>query len=324
MSAENHLKFTDSEWDQLIQLRNHFLLEIGQIKNQYWTSPQLLELYHRTFAERIGWKWEAVLNELKKKEAIQLPKQYVLLDFGCGTGIASSKFIEIMGPQLISELWLWDRSKNAVRFATEKLKTKNPDILVKDLQQLEAPKRDWILVLSHVINETSDKDLEVILALAGEAQYVIWIEPGTREHSSRLVDVREKLKGIMNVIAPCTHSEACGMLAKENNRHWCHFFAPPPTEVFQSAFWNQFSKKMEIDLRSLPLSYLVFSRVPQLNKMGHEMSRVIGRPRLYKGYGKFLLCNRKGVFDSQVLERGNKNLFKEYKTTVFTKEIEML
>jgi hypothetical protein len=48
-------------------------------------------------------------------------------------------------------------------------------------------------------------------------------------------------------------------------------------------------------------------------------SRIVGRPRLYKGNGKFLICSSSGVSEATLLERNHKELFKEFKKDVFCK-----
>ena len=35
----------------------------GEAAKRYWASSRTLELYDRVFAARIGWKWEAVLDD---------------------------------------------------------------------------------------------------------------------------------------------------------------------------------------------------------------------------------------------------------------------
>lgn len=322
MRCEEDLNWSDFEWELLVSLRKHFLEENFASHKTYWTSRRLLELYHKSFAERIGWKWGAVLDLICSNRNIDSTQKYILFDFGCGTGIAAQKTVEKFGTQLISEVWLWDNSKTAISFAAENLKLLNSDLKIKEVPRLAAPKSPWILCLSHVINEITESDLEQIIPLAEAADFVIWLEPGTPEHSLRLIRIRERLLGRVNVIAPCNHNQSCGILDPKNKNNWCHFFAQPPAEVFQSKFWKKFSDKMKIDSRSLPISFLVLSRKKKAGSPTVRTSRIIGRPRIYKGFAKLLLCNETGVQEKRIFEKNDKLRFKKLKSPVFVDDNE--
>lgn len=323
MGNESNYQLSEVEWKQLGVLRKTYLSENFNHKKDYWNSDDLLRLYDSTFAQRIGWKWDAILSEISNKGFFKDKQKYVLYDFGCGTGIASQKMCEFFGLNLISNVWLWDFSERAVRFAANRLRSMFPGLSVEELNEVKVPGDKWILCVSHLINELSENEFERVVKLAESADYIIWLEPGTKLHSKRLIEIRERLMGKMRPLAPCTHANICGMQSIENISHWCHFFAPVPASVFQSAFWKKFSEKMKIDLRSLPISYLVLSKESAGSNHPTRGARVIGRPRFYKGQGKFLTCDFEGVSESRLLERNDKELFREFKSVVFSKEIKM-
>ena len=127
---------------------------------------------------------------------------------------------------------------------------------------------------------------------------MLWVEPGTRADSRALIAMREKLREKFHVVAPCTHPDSCGMLVPKNSRHWCHFFAEPPAGVMADPNWVRFAQRAGIDLRSLPYSYLIVDR--QSTRTG---TRVIGEPRLHKGYAKVLACDASGVREVMVQKR---------------------
>ena len=56
----------------------------GEPAQPYWASARTLELYDRIFAARIGWKWEAVLDEVEQRGGLPAPRS--VLDWGTGTG----------------------------------------------------------------------------------------------------------------------------------------------------------------------------------------------------------------------------------------------
>ncbi|HEY2341731.1 MAG TPA: small ribosomal subunit Rsm22 family protein, partial [Chthoniobacteraceae bacterium] len=113
------------------------------------------------------------------------------------------------------------------------------------------------------------------------------------------------------VVAPCTHQASCGMLAVKNARHWCHSFATVPPEAFQSAQWSELSREIGIDLRALPYSFLVLQRRGSAAPMATGFSRIIGRPRDYKGYSKILSCQADGVDEFTLQKRDAPALLRE-------------
>jgi hypothetical protein len=94
------------------------------------------------------------------------------------------------------------------------------------------------------------------------------------------------------------HQQACGIAG---TRHWCHHFATPPREVFRDGNWARFARLAGVDLRSLPLSYLVLDRRPVPSTAANV--RLIGAPRLHKGYALLLGCEEGGVQDRRVTQR---------------------
>ena len=67
MDKMNQEKLNSADWESLKSLRTIFLSETAGGQKDYWSSSRLLELYHETFAQRIGWKWDAVLKDFSAK-----------------------------------------------------------------------------------------------------------------------------------------------------------------------------------------------------------------------------------------------------------------
>ncbi len=172
-----------------------------------------------------------------------------------------------------------------------------------------------LLVLSHVLNELPDAEREALLQLARRADAVLWVEPGTHADSRALIAMREGLRQEFEVIAPCTHHETCGLLAAGNERHWCHNFATPPPGVLADSDWVRFGRRMGIDLRSLPYSFLARERKglrPAAEKLA-GWSRVVGAPRVYKGFARLFSCQADGVRDLTLQKRDAPEVFKRLK-----------
>lgn len=301
------------DWHALKKLRSLFLGEGKSLQREYWT-PDLLQLYDQTFAQRIGWKWDAVFSELKSK-GWQWPAQQnaVLVDWGCGTGIASRKFLQYF--PAANRLCYFDKNAQAVKFAQQQQTDSKIEMVDFTKRRENDP---LVLLVSHVLNELEEKELEALVKLCQEAHTFFWVEPGTPSLSRKLISLRERLKETFSFLAPCPHQMGCGMLQEKNVAHWCHHFAKPPAEVFQSSFWRAFSEELGIDLRSLPVSYLVGTRHDQLSSDSAQKDRIIGRARIYKGYAQALVCAQTGDLQEQkILQRHDPAQFKLLKQALF-------
>ena len=105
------------------------------------------------------------------------------------------------------------------------------------------------------------------------------------------------------------------MLTPENARHWCHHFAPTPPDVFTDGNWARFAKLSGVDLRSLPLSFVVLDKRPQQSPPGAV--RVIGRPRVYKAHALVLGCDSSGIREYRVTKREQPEAFRRLKKGEF-------
>ncbi len=295
------------DWTALGRLRDGFLSGAGAV-GAYWQSRADLANYDLTFAQRIAWKWEAVLEELKLRGWTPPPGE--VLDWGCGSGVAGRCVLRAFGPEKFPSLRLFDRSSLAMEFAAARAGAVFPNLPVN--AGAAADGRIGLLVLSHVLNELSEAERESLLQLAHRAAAVLWVEPGTHADSRGLIAMRERLRDEFEVVAPCTHREACGLLAAGNERHWCHNFAAPPPGIMADSNWVRFAQRMGIDLRSLPYSFLVLERkgLRTVAEKFSGWSRVVGTPRVYKGFAKLFSCQADGVRDLTLQKRDAPAVFK--------------
>jgi hypothetical protein len=300
------------DWEILDRLREKFISGTTA-DGPYWHTITDLECYDFTYGERIGWKWDAVLRELKTRGWTP-PKAATMLDWGCGSGIAGRRVLDFFGPNNFSQLAVHDHSVLAMDFAEHHGKRLFPNLEIAraDYRLLEGDAPIDLLVISHVLNELDEIARAQLSALCARAGSILWVEPGTHDVSRALGGWREKLRSTgLAVVAPCTHQNPCGVLASGNERHWCHFFASPPANIYADSNWVKFGQRAGIDLRSLPYSFLVLDRrsVPQ----PHGCSRIIGEPRHYKGYAKLYNCDAGGVTDLMLQRRDAPELFKSLK-----------
>ncbi len=305
------------DWNALERLRKAFLG--GTAGNHaYWSTLSDLASYDATFAERIGWKWDAVLAELGRLG--WNPPTGPVYDFGCGSGVAGRRMLANWGSQVFTALKVSDRSSLAEDFAQSKARSEHPGLEVGRFQpgvDLPSEPIQATLVISHVLNELNSAARLELLRWMPRFTSVVWVEPGTHADSRALIEMRELLLAHFRVVAPCTHCSTCGLKAAGREGDWCHFFGTPAGGIFADGNWVRFGQRMGIDLRSVPFSYLVLDRRPvaalaSSSPNPEEMSevRLLGEPRMYKGYAKLFQCSAAGVDELVLQKRTDPLLFK--------------
>ncbi len=299
------------DWEALERLREQFLRSVTG--GPYWTSPRDLASYDFTYGERIGWKWDHVLRELRVRG--WKPAARNVFDWGCGSGVAARRVISFFGAENFDSLTVWDHSPLAGDFAVEVAQGAFPKLRVTQATPgfLASTEPLGLLVISHVVTELSPEQLASLVALGERAEAVLWVEPGTHDASRELSALRDDLRADFSVVAPCTHQNSCPLEMTGNERHWCHFFAPPPPEIFADSNWVKFGQRAGIDLRSLPYSFLALDRRPVTAIKG--VARVIGRPEFFKPYARLLSCDATGLAELEVPKRTASALYKELERT---------
>jgi hypothetical protein len=307
------MTWSEIDWPTLDRLRQGFLGPAGSA-GRYWTSERDLANYDFTYGERIGWKWDAVLEELRQRG--WEPPGGLILDWGCGSGIAGRRVVRAFGPARFDALRVWDQSTVACRFAAAAAAAEFPTLprAVAGPGLLESDEPIGLLVLSHVLNELDAPARAGLRRLALRARALLWVEPGSREVSRALGGWRDDLADHFAVVAPCTHREACPVLRPGQERHWCHQFAPPPSSIFVDAGWMQFGRQAGIDLRSLPYSFLALDRRPSAAPPP-GLSRILGRPEAFKPYVRWLNCAADGLTELTLQKRDDPALAKELART---------
>lgn len=275
------------DWSALERLRRLFLEGNGSLQD-YWRAPSDLAAYDATFAQRIGWKWDFVLQGLV--DSGWTPPVGELVDWGCGSGIAARAYLDRMGVDAVQGVRFVDRSILAMDFAAGRARERFPGLTVST----GGGTRDAVVLVSHVLTELKPSQVDDLVRSLQGAAAVLWVEPGTFAASRALLGVREAMRGAFHPIAPCLHTQACGILTSDQSGDWCHQFADPPPEVFADPFWTHFAQRLEIDLRSLPLSYLVLDRRPPPPR-SPDAIRVLGRAEALKAEVRFVGCSACGV-----------------------------
>lgn len=307
------MTWADLDWEVLDRLRETFLTD-AKSAGPYWHTITDLQCYDFTYGERIGWKWDAVLRELRQRAWLPAEPVRTVVDWGCGSGIAGRRVVDFLGARRPGRLVLHDHSPLAMDFAVHRAEALWPGLAVEraDVRFLRGDEPVDLLVISHVLNELDEIAAANLAELAARSAAILWVEPGSRDVSRELGAWRQRLFAAgLHAVAPCTHQAACGILAAGNERHWCHQFADPPTAIYADPDWVRFGQRAGIDLRSLPYSFLVLDRRPTPASPG--CSRILGQPESFKGYARFFNCDESGVAELTLQKRDDPALFKAMK-----------
>jgi SAM-dependent methyltransferase len=301
-------------WQRIHMLRQAFLNARGGLPD-YWADDELLLAYDETLAQRIRWKWRGVWQALP--HTTHLPR--TLVDLGCGTGAASREILSL-AEGLFDKVVLIDRSSRAVRFASQKIHEEFAGIKI----ETRISNEPYLVLVSHILSELSDDDLNALLPLINRATAIIWVESGRHPESRRLSLIRDTLRSSHKILAPCPHQSACGMLREGQEDNWCHFRAPVPREVHHSARWREISKQLGIDLRSLPVAYL-FARSdwsePSLET--EDLVQILAGSRTFKGFVRYNGCHESGVFTRDYLKRHSKDVFERLSEPELTSRLSL-
>ena len=308
------MTWEELDWTALERFRELFLRG-SAVAEPYWKTPADLASYDFTYGERIGWKWDHVLRELRARN--WRPTSRTVLDWGCGSGIAARRVISFFGAENFDSLDVWDHSPLACDFAAAAAQNAFPQLSVAHATPglLNSTEPVGLLVVSHVLNELTPGHLTTLLGLIARAEAVLWVEPGTHVVSRALGKIRDETRERFRIVGPCTHANACPILQPDNERHWCHHFAPPPGEIFADPNWVKFGQRAGIDLRSLPYAFIALDRSAASPTDTEAISRIIGRPEHFKPYARVLNCDATGLAELELPKRADPALFKQLDRT---------
>ncbi len=295
---------------RITRLRELFLEErrAKRALGDYWRDPKDIEAYDAVLAARIGWKWDAALAECADRGFARADGQ-VVLDYGCGSGIAARRFVEHFGA---GELLVHDRSAHAMTFALKSHAEATPRIPAKRLPAVRDAAPD-VLLVSHVLAELDQDGEDELRALISRSKRVLIVEPGNRRVARQLSQLRDEFLDTFYLQAPCPHQGTCPALTEAND--WCHFFATPPPEVFTDGFWARVARELNIDLRSLPYAFLAMCRKdagpapPALE----DPERLLGRAEILKHFARVRCCSDRGLELIEITKRHETKIWRALK-----------
>jgi SAM-dependent methyltransferase len=299
---------TRDDWQRVQRLREQFLGDRAatQALADYWRDDRDLAAYDAVLGARIGWKWDAALRELLARGGSRADGLRVL-DYGCGSGVAARAFVRHCGA---GEVLCHDRSAKAMAFAARRLQREFPALPARACRDVGAAAFDVVLV-SHVLGELDAAGAAALRTVLRRARRIVLVEPGSKEVSRRLSALRDELRAEFTIEAPCPHAERCPALASDGD--WCHFFAPPPSEVFTDGAWVTTARELGIDLRSLPYSFLAATRDRVAPTAALPANRMLGRPDIGKHAATVQLCTASTLREVRIDKRRQPELWRTLK-----------
>lgn len=131
--------------------------------------------------------------------------------------------------------------------------------------------------------ETALKEILFALKKLGGERYLLLIEPGSRESSRELAQMKDALGSSTNMLLPCLDQRPCGALTNPND--WCHEEA-----ACEFPEWmNQVGATAGLRKESLLFSYALFST--EKNSLGLEgAARMVSQRMERKGQTECFFC----------------------------------
>ncbi|GGY85526.1 small ribosomal subunit Rsm22 family protein [Streptomyces nitrosporeus] len=162
-----------------------------------------------------------------------------------------------------------------------------------------------LATVSYVLKELAPADRAVLVdTLAGAAQAVVIVEPGTPDGYTRVIEARDRLIAAgMTVAAPCPHSAACPI---EPGTDWCHFSA----RVSRSSLHRQV-KGGSLSHEDEKFSYVVATRFPTTP----VPARVTRRPQIRKGQVLLELCTGDDALQRATVTKRHGGLYRTARDT---------
>ncbi|MBB5871842.1 ribosomal protein RSM22 (predicted rRNA methylase) [Allocatelliglobosispora scoriae] len=219
------------------------------------------------------------------------------LDVGGGTGAAAWAAREVF-PGL-TDILVVDQVADALAFG-EKLLPRARWQQLRLGAGAELPSAD-LVTLAYVLNELSPDDQAALTReLAGKAQLLAIIEPGTPAGYTRILAARELLiEAGLHIVAPCPHEGACPLPA---GRDWCHFGA----RLNRSALHRSVKEGAELSYEDEKYAYVIATPLPADRAVG----RVLRQPAYAKGMVTLRLCDADGTAHPEIVSKRHGELYK--------------
>lgn len=260
-----HLLYTFAHESDLLraieELSKKFTIERERIED-YLRDPRLASAYTAFYLSTNMPKFEAILPWFSK-EILEEFKQCALIDVGSGPGTFSIAFRE------------WKGRGEILQLETSELMRQQAMKLWQGLysdETLHQNKRlEWngtkLMLFGHSANEMGvDKVLGYIKDY--DPEHILFIEPGTKDFFSKMLEIREKLlETHYRILYPCPNEESCPVRDSDD---WCHQYV----HVNHSQDVERMTQLAGKDRRNLPLTVHLYSRTLSLMGVHERILRV--------------------------------------------------
>ena len=236
-----------------------------------WTDIKLRQAYLSYFFPLNVLRVMRILDEARHRGFLEGIDQ--VIDIGSGPGTVELAF-ELSGLSKSVQFQNFEPSREAKK--THSLWKTQAKFVDKILPFPSENK--GMFVLSYSLNEISNWPVAL-----DSAEALMIIEPSTRDHGRRLMQVRQQLidKGF-SIWAPCTHQLACPLLTKTD---WCHHRFP----IEKSDWFTELENHLPMRNDTLTVSYLLARKTAPRPEtvLG---TRIIGDTLFEKGKVRQMIC----------------------------------
>lgn len=205
------------------------------------------------------------------------------VDFGSGSGVSlpflHANVPKIVSVDLASKLFQIQSRYASMMGANVEQMTPNEFVRRQDKEKPLVDPKASVLFLSFVLTEIRE-----LPKFAYDFEALILVEPGLKNDTRRLMEMREVLiqRGY-TIWAPCTHQAACPLLT-HSKRDWCH----DKVAVNLEGRLQKVLEGLPFDNRFASFSYVLARRRP--SPPVAEVARVIGDSMVENGKTKQMVC----------------------------------
>jgi len=221
--------------------------------------------------------------------------------------VAGRRVVEWLGEERVAVLRLWDPIRAlAADFAVGAARTRFPQLAVDHMTPgfLNSDEPVGLLVISHVLNELPAAELLALRGLASRADAMIWVERAPRKSAGR----SSQFVNSSAIVFKCRALHPSVRLRVARARE-CPALVPsfrgPASRDLRGFQLGQVRAAGRHRSRSLPYCFLALERrqANPVDRLDNDFARVIGEPRIYKGFAKVLSCDAGGVAELMVQKR---------------------
>ena len=214
-------------------------------------------------------KFHFLMDQLSN-EVKELLKDCEVVDIGTGPGTYLLAFMDYFGVEGEQHFFGVDHEPMMIKQARKLVhgifpKTEKRAHFYEEARHLPKKRADRLVIFGNSLNEMGvQKALKMIKDLA--ADYILFIEPGTPEVFSSMLELREELKKAdRQVYYPCANiQKRCPVAARQEEgiEDWCH----QVIRMTHEEDIERFSQMAELDRKAMPVTLHLYGRkeIPQL------------------------------------------------------------